>query len=198
MLPFAHTGITLGAAWLLKSGLTRGRVLSATRCDYTGQVNPSAPHRSGVSMDYRLVMVGAMLPDLVDKPIGVFLFRDTFSNGRIFCHTLLFLIVISLAGLYLYRGRGGIWLLILSFGTFTHLILDQMWLDPGTLLWPIYGFTFPKVDLSNWTLNMWHMLQTDPAIYVPELVGMIILAGFVAVLAHREKVLAFIRNGVAQ
>jgi len=198
MLPFAHTGITLGAAWLLKSGLTRGPMLSATRRDYAREVNPRTPHRSGVSMDYRLVIFGAMLPDLVDKPIGVFLFRDTFSNGRIFCHTLLFLIVISLAGLYLYKSRGKLWLLILSFGTFTHLILDQMWLDPGTLLWPIYGFTFPKVDLSNWTLNMWHMLQTDPAVYVPEIVGAIILAGFVAVSVHRRKVYAFIRNGVAE
>jgi len=198
MLTLAHTGITVGAAWLLKSGLTRGRTPSATSSDHTRAVSPKAPHRSGVSTDYRLVMVGAMLPDLVDKPIGVFLFRDIFSNGRIFCHTLLFLIIISLAGLYLYRSRGKLWLLILSFGTFIHLILDQMWLDPETLLWPIYGFTFPKVDLSYWTLNMWHILLTDPVVYVPEIVGAVILAAFVAISVHRRKVYAFIRYGLAE
>lgn len=198
MLLLAHTGITLGAALLLKSGLTRERVLSATSRDYATEVSPRVPRRSGVNMDYRLVMVGAMLPDLFDKPIGVFLFRDAFSTGRIFCHTLLFLIVISLAGLYLYKSRGKLWLLILSFGTFIHLILDQMWLSPGTLLWPIYGFTFPRDDLSHWTLNMWHALQTNPGVYVPEILGAIILVGFVALLAHRKKVHTFIRYGFAE
>jgi len=74
MLTLAHTGITVGAAWLLKSGLTRRQMPSATSRDCTRAISPRSPHHSsGMIMHYRLVMVGAMLPDLIDKPIGVFL-----------------------------------------------------------------------------------------------------------------------------
>jgi len=101
------------------------------------------PHR------YQASALGSLLPDIIDKPVGQFFFRDTFSNGRIFCHTLLFLILITLAGLCLYRSRGKTWLLGFSFGTFMHLIQDQMWLEPRTFLWPLYGFAFEKIDLTH-------------------------------------------------
>lgn len=47
---------------------------------------------------------------------------DSLSNGGIYCHTLLFIVIISLSGLCLARSRGNIGLLVLSFGSFTHLI----------------------------------------------------------------------------
>lgn len=119
-------------------------------------------------VDIRFLLIGSLLPDIVDKPVGLLLFRETFSNGRIFCHTLLFLGLLSLAGIYFYRRGGKTWLLALSFGTFTHLILDQMWRSPRTLLWPVYGFAFEKIDLTGWMSNIFYALLTDPAVYVPE------------------------------
>ncbi|MFC2010661.1 metal-dependent hydrolase [Chloroflexota bacterium] len=50
-----------------------------------------------------------------------------------FTHTLLFFILITLSGLWLYKWRSQTWLLVLSFGVFTHLLLDQMWSSPSTL-----------------------------------------------------------------
>ena len=85
MLVFGHLGITLGAAVLLDGALSR----SLPSCDVpanpggreTRPVKPSLLSR----IDLRLLLIGSLLPDIVDKPIGTVLFRSTFENGRIFC-----------------------------------------------------------------------------------------------------------------
>ncbi len=211
MLIFGHAGITLGAAVMLNGALSKGYSLTTRGDKVRDGLQPSpkmlpAQNRSssgkvswftslGNYVDIRLLLIGSLLPDIIDKSVGQFFLKDTFSNGRIFCHTLLFLILITLVGLYLYRSRGKTWLLVLSFGTFTHLIFDWMWLEPRTLLWPLYGFAFKKVDLTHWTQNILHALHTDPGVYVPELVGAAILIWFVLVLVRKRKVYAFIRNG---
>jgi membrane-bound metal-dependent hydrolase YbcI (DUF457 family) len=145
--------------------------------------------------DLRLLLVGSLLPDIIDKPVGQFFFRETFSNGRIFSHTLAFLALISIIGLYFYRRSGRTWLLALSFGTFTHLVFDQMWRAPHTLLWPAYGLVFEKVDVTNWAPRMLHALLTDPQVYLPELAGAAILIWFAQSLVRRRRVFAFLKCG---
>ena len=87
-------------------------------------------------------------------------------------------------------------LLALSFGTFTLLIFDQMWLTPQTLLWPLYGFAFEKIDLTHWAQGIFYALVTYPAVYIPKIVGGGILILFVLwAVASQGKLLAFIRNG---
>lgn len=211
MLIFGHTGITLGAALLVNTAL---------RKDYTrrgGEGKTGVPPRRSLEaeptqnalssgrvgqltslvhrVDIRVLLIASLLPDIMDKPIGQFFFRDIFSNGRIFFHTLLSLLLIALIGIYLYRSRGKTWLLVLGFGTFTHLISDQMWLTPRTLLWPLYGFAFEKLDLTAWTQNMFYALYTDPAVYVPEFLGIMILVWFGLVLVRRRKLHCFIKSG---
>ncbi len=136
MLVFGHTGITLGATILL-AGALKSTVSPHVRGNkLTGQEFPvtNDSPRNKLSwfiflrqyIDIRLLLIGSLLPDIIDKPLGQFFFRETFSSGRIFAHTLLFFVLITLAGYYLYHKRNKTWLLALSFGTFTHLILDQM------------------------------------------------------------------------
>ncbi len=210
MLIFGHTGITLGVAVLLAGALTGGRLPKTTGNEAIESSSRSSQvvltlsdfprHKAswltslGSHIDIRLLLIGSLLPDFIDKPVGQFFFRGTFSNGRIFCHTLVFLLLITLTGIYLYQSQKT-GLLVLSFGTFIHLICDQMWLTPQTLLWPLYGYTFQKYALTYWLQNMLYNLHTDPAVYVPELVGAVILIWFVLVLVRRRKLYSFIRNG---
>ena len=195
MLIFGHTGITLGAGVLLKSTLTRSYPLQP-RVNKITDGSRASWFTFLEKIDTRLLLVGSLLPDIIDKPLGQFVFREYLSNGRIFCHTLAFLLFITLSGFYLYyRSHGKTWLLVLAFGTFTHLICDQMWLAPQTLLWPVYGWTFPTYDLTYWLQNIFYALFTDPAVYVPELVGMVMLIWFGLVLVRQRKVNAFFWNG---
>ena len=212
MLMFGHTGITLAAAVLLNGALTKRYSLPARRDELGGKPPPSSEKLSrqghfsravswltslAYRVDIRLLLIGSLLPDIVDKPIGRFLFQNTFSNGTIFCHTLLFLIIITLVGLYLYHSRKKTWLLVLSFGTFTHLILDAMWQTPRTFLWPLYGLSFERYDLislSDWIEELFHTLLIFPAIGIPELVGAATIIWFFWLLVRRGNLYAFLRT----
>jgi len=210
MLAFGHTGITLGIAVLLaglattsrfsrnrKAGVDTLRSPSpqAAETNYSETRKVSWVESVADHADLRLLLVGSLLPDIIDKPVGQLLFRETFSSGRIFSHTLIFLALITIVGLYLYRRRRQTWLLALSFGTFTHLVLDQMWHAPHTLLWPAYGLAFARADLTNWVPNMLHALLTDPQVYLPELAGAAILIWFAQSLVRRRRVFAFLKCG---
>jgi membrane-bound metal-dependent hydrolase YbcI (DUF457 family) len=211
MLVFGHTGITLGIAVLLAGLTTTGRSPRnrKVRVDTLRSPSPQATVETDYSetgkaswveslagyVDLRLLLIGSLLPDIIDKPIGQFFFRETFSNGRIFSHTLIFLALITIVGFFLYRRRSRTWLLALSFGTFTHLVLDQMWRDPHTLLWPAYGLAFERIDLTNWVPNIFHALFIDPQVYVPELVGLVTLVWFAQLLMRRRTVFAFLKWG---
>ncbi len=211
MLLFGHAGITLGTAVLLNGTLTKIQtiVTKTNQLEEQPQASTGTPvsrssSSSGVPpwftsladrIDIRLLLIGSLLPDIIDKPIGRFLFRETFNNGSIFCHTLLFLIVITAGGLYLYRYRNKTWLLALSFGTFIHLILDGMWLAPQTLLWPLYGFSFERIDVNSWIQHLFYNLLNKPVVGIPELVGAAIIIWFVWLLVHRGTLYAFIRSG---
>jgi len=213
MLVFGHAGITLGAAVILARVLRNSRLSNITKKDITessprpSQVIPTPNGFPGHKVswlnsmvnhtDTRLLLIGSLLPDIIDKPLGWFFLRETFSNGRIFCHTLLLLILVTVAGLYFYRHHGKTWLLAFSFGTLTHLMFDQMWYAPHTLLWPVLGISFERSDITRWVENTTHNLLADPAVFVPELVGAAILVWFVLGLVFKRRLSAFIKYGQA-
>jgi len=151
----------------------------------------------GGRIDLRVLLVGSMLPDIIDKPLGQIILRHSVNSGRILGHILSFLLIITLVGLYLYHSRNRLWMLILSLGTFVHLILDEMWLEPQTLLWPLYGWTFPRFDLtiSEWTQGMLRALFSDPAVYVSEAIGLTVLIWFGVTLLRRGAFRTFLRQG---
>lgn len=84
---------------------------------------------------------GSILPDLIDKPVGILLFPDTFGTGRIFGHALLVVGLVLFIGIlvYLRYPRSGILILALVAGIFTHQVLDAMWLTPANWYWPALG-----------------------------------------------------------
>ncbi len=195
MLVLGHAGLTLGSGILMswissRSHANRGHLSSEAP---RGENSSRSLASFWGSMDYRLLMVGALLPDLIDKSLSTVLFGDLFVHGRASAHTLVWLAVISVAGLCLYIRKYRAWLLSLAFGTLMHMILDQMWVFPGIFFWPACGWTPTMRDYSVGGLldDLFHR----PATYIPEIVGAIILAAFVITLVRRHRVLAFVRTG---
>ncbi len=177
MLLLAHVGITLGIAKSIKKLM-----------DYRG------PKKIHEWIDYRLVILGSMLPDIIDKPLGGIILKETIGNGRIYSHTLLCLLFLSALGAFVwskYRRPG---LLVVAGGYIVHHILDSMWFYPETFLWPIYGWTFTKGDPEHW-LQLWVNLVTCPKYYIPEILGGIIIIIFVTELVMSKSLYYFIVNG---
>ena len=136
-----------------------------------------------------------MLPDIIDKPVGQLLFRETFSSGRIFSHTLLFTVLLSLSGIYFYRRYHKNWLAAFAVGSLIHLILDRVWQTPRTLFWPFLGLAFERADLEDWLGNLLQAIVSKPAVFVPELIGLVVIAILGWVLIRRKALLKFIIFG---
>jgi membrane-bound metal-dependent hydrolase YbcI (DUF457 family) len=83
--------------------------------------------------------LGAIFPDLIDKPLGHLLLNSELDNGRIFCHTLLFLGFCFLIAYLLYR-KNGSWVgIAFALGVLSHQYLDLMFFTPVSWLWPLLG-----------------------------------------------------------
>jgi len=87
--------------------------------------------------------IGSVLPDVIDKPLGYIIFNSTLSNGKIFFHSLLILLLFFIAGLIVwrwYRSRAFLWVTV---GILSHQIVDGMWVYPTSWFYPLYG-PFPS------------------------------------------------------
>lgn len=175
MMLFAHVGLTVAG--------TKG-------LDSIIRLRGAIP-----AIDYRLVILGSMLPDIIDKPLGGIILRESLGNGRIYSHTLLFLIFLFGTGIYLWKKKKKPWALILAWGSLSHHVLDSMWLYPETFLWPLYGTDFPPGNPENW-LSLWmNNLLTRPDVFVPELMGLIFLLYFIFNLYLKKEIKSFIKTG---
>lgn len=86
-----------------------------------------------------LAVLGAVLPDLIDKPLGHILLAGTLGYGRIYFHGLTILFLIVIAGLVLYSYRRRIELFALAAGMASHQFFDGMWRHPVEWFWPFLG-----------------------------------------------------------
>ena len=91
------------------------------------------------AFDYRLVVVGALLPDLVDAP---------FSGARVM-HSVLASAALLVAVMLATRGRRRLRrsLLAVPIGAFLHLVLDGAWATPDVFWWPFQGSSFGDAPL---------------------------------------------------
>jgi inner membrane protein len=178
MIFFGHLGITTGAFKIYENVFYKEKNLN-----------------SKTLIDYRVVLVGSILPDLIDKPIGAYFFRNTFHNSRIIAHTLAFSAIFVFIGLYmLYKHRKNN-ILLLGICSSIHLILDSMWLYPGILFWPYYGLRFPQRVEGNWLNSDIVRLFSDPSYYIPEIIGFAIIAYYFWSLIKNKRIKTFIREG---
>jgi hypothetical protein len=134
------------------------------------------------NLNYSFITLGAILPDLIDKPIGRILLGESVANGRLFGHTLLFVLILLMLGFFFKDHRAAVF--CLTFGAFMHLIEDRMWENAATFFYPLYGLRFPKGTVigGNWYE---YFLIVFTRSYVPslsyvfasEIMGTLILVG---------------------
>ena len=178
MNTFGHAGLTLAAVYAVEKGASwwmRRRAAGEEGAGSAGQegVDGRAAGR-WFPADYRLVMLGSVLPDLIDKPLG-FSFASELVNGavRSVGHTLLFAAAVVLTGLAVRLRSRRTALLLLAFASAGHLVLDRMWEMKDTVLWPFMGLEFPRgtTTLQEWIL--FHSRFWDAAL--PELAGFAVI-----------------------
>lgn len=83
--------------------------------------------------------IGALIPDIIDKPLGHLFLQGSLDFGRIYAHTLLFLAIVLIVGLALWKKRSSLVVLGVAAGMASHLVLDTMWDIPVTTFYPLLG-----------------------------------------------------------
>lgn len=195
MFPIGHAGLAAGAAWLIAIVISKNRTNSP--------IQPKPEYISDNlttigNIDYRLVILGSLLPDIVDKPLWFLSQGGLFPSGRSYAHTFLFSLILLIGGLILLKFRKS-WLLTVSLSSFSHLILDEMWQTPATLWWPFAGEFLRVTDTTGWFAGMIQPLITRPGHYTLVLLGEALGFIFILILTFRviraKGVVSFIKTG---
>ena len=124
--------------------------------------------------DLRWLLLGTVLPDVVDKAVGQVFFKSYFENGRIFAHTFILALLMFVAGTYEWKRRGDSRILLLAFGVASHLVLDRIWIEPSTALWPSLG-PFVRHPSMQTLLEQIRESLADPYFWVTEVGGAALL-----------------------
>jgi membrane-bound metal-dependent hydrolase YbcI (DUF457 family) len=126
------------------------------------------------AMDLRFLALGAIVPDLIDLPIGI-AFWSSFQTPRLAGHSLAFgAVCMALVLILTRRGtRRKAWMLF-AVGILLHLFLDAMWRGPETLWWPFLGTSFAATPFDTYGAYV-RNLVSDPVMWAGELAGFVYL-----------------------
>lgn len=122
-------------------------------------------------VDVRYLVLGAVVSDLIDLPIGTLLLESDFSTGELWMHTLVAPAVLTTAVLIVTRRglRRRRWMAV-AVGMLFHILLDGMWTTTEVFWWPLAGLGFPRGPSPYWA-EAWSRALSDPWRWVREVIG---------------------------
>lgn len=171
MLPLSHVGFTTAAVRMLETSLRLRQI------------------------DYRVVMVSSLLPDLIDKSLFKLLESSYTYESRAFGHSLFFLGFIGILAAMHWLWNKETWLFPVFIGAFFHDVFDVMWIHPGIFYWPLEGWQFPKPIDEAWvgTIQMgWYKINQRDLF---DNISVLILLYFFMKVALGGKIFEFVRKG---
>jgi len=130
---------------------------------------------------------GAILPDLIDKPLGYLIFPDTIGYGRVYSHTILVAILILILGLAIWNAKHDPGVIAVGVGILSHQILDRMWLQPKNWYYPLLG-PFKGIMDEDY---LWTMLMRELSNPFELAIALVVAAIFLAVI-YRDAIAAAI------
>ncbi len=134
-------------------------------------------HPKLARLDYRLLAICALLPDLVDKPLAILIFTDT-PTSQLIAHSLLFNLALLISALLLWQRALPY---VLAFNA--HLLADRMWNHTETFWWPVFGWQsfweYKPMNTAEAMFNVYlDIIVRYPQVWVVELAALVILLWF--------------------
>ncbi len=148
-------------------------------------------------VDFRLMALAAILPDLIDKPLAVFVFPESHA-ALLYAHTLLLHVAAWIAAMKS-PWRKKLFPYMLAFSG--HLIGDRIWLFGQTFLYPFKGWRFLRWrnvgSVKDFGRAYADIVREEPILLWFEVVGFLLLGLFVRQnrLGDRRRLREFLRTG---
>lgn len=127
-------------------------------------------------VDYRFVLLGAVLPDVVDGILGLFVFDG--PSGRWAAHSILAPVLVAAMVVATLRGTTRLAVFGVAVGWLLHLVADGMWEAPRTFLWPAFGATFATSPAEPYSWDLLAHPLDHLSTWVAEGAGAAVLAWF--------------------
>lgn len=148
-------------------------------------------------IDYRYILAGALLPDLVDGALHLAGIYEG-PSGRAVAHTLL--VVISVAVLVILGVRNKerrLAIFGIPVGWLLHLVGDGMWEIPKTFLWPAFGTAFAEMPAEPYSWDLFTSPLSHLGTWGAELAGLAILVWFFIAfrLGEGSRLEVFLKDG---
>ncbi|MEM7029910.1 MAG: metal-dependent hydrolase [Chloroflexota bacterium] len=128
-------------------------------------------------LDYRWLAASSLLPDIIDKPLALWIFTKSHSSQNL-CHALLPNLLFLLVAIVRWPKAVPY---VLAFNG--HLLADRMWRHTETFWWPFYGWqTFWQFKYMNSPKAMVEVyidiIRNYPRVWIIELLAILYLAWF--------------------
>ncbi|OPX64138.1 MULTISPECIES: metal-dependent hydrolase [unclassified Methanoregula] len=120
--------------------------------------------------------IGSVLPDIVDKPLGLIVLKSVLDASRIYFHSLVILFLFLLTGLFVWRYYHSNSFLCVALGIFLHQILDFMWNSPDRWFYPFLG-PYQVEEHDNYFFRVLVSELSSPTEWVFLLAILVILLG---------------------
>lgn len=127
-------------------------------------------------IDYRYVLAGAVLPDVVDGALELLVFGD--GAGRYVAHTLLAPLIVAAAVVGTLRGERRLRAFGLFVGWLLHLVGDGMWGAPRIFLWPAFGTAFETAPPEPYSWALFTAPAEHIWVWLGEAAGLAVLWWF--------------------
>lgn len=192
MLIFGHIGLTTGIIKL---------------CENT--INNKRNAKNNNFIDYRMVVVGSILPDIIDKPIVEIVYGLQNHEGHFIAHSFIFSTLLIMLGIVIFRKRKNKSILLLGICSLIHQIFDKIMLLPNI-------FFLPKVNSVHFAildrLEFLHIIMKPiyrvfpylrgiimyfekPYVFISEMMGFIIIVYFAYKLYKNKEYESFLKCG---
>ena len=124
------------------------------------------------ALDYRLLALCALAPDLIDKPLAVWVFTEAHTS-QLVAHSLLLHGLLLVATL-LWRPSALPYVLAFN----SHLLADRMWNHTESFWWPLFGWEvfwqFKPMNTPEAMLSVyWDIVTRYPQVWVVELMAVL-------------------------
>ena len=189
MLIFGHIGITTAVIKLYEKGTKK---------------------ENNNSIDYRIVMVGSLLPDIIDKPLVQIIYGLQNHHGHFIAHSFIFSTLMIVLGICVFRMKNNKTILLLGICSLIHQIFDKMMLLPNV-------FFLPNIDFNHFiVLQKFEFIHNiiipvyakfpyledvvlyfeKPYVFISEIIGLSIIIYFIRKLYINKKYINFIKYGI--
>lgn len=148
-------------------------------------------------IDYRFVLIGAILPDIIDKTTEIFVNHRIQFSGRLYGHTLLFSLILMIIGMISNFKRINTFTIGLC--SLIHIMIDGLWIMPKSFFFPMFGVNllshndFVKVPYLTAFFNSSAYLITGELIG-----GFLLYVFFEKTFRNKTYLRSFLKHGIVK